>query len=381
MNFSDLKRVLDNEELTPDGAKRLSPFVEFFATDSSLASFLDQILSDNFDSSNFYLAQNLYAKAQEHNNEAGLKVIEEFFSQRIIRPAIKAYSVRVMNGIADLDSADLEEKGTIDEEGAEPPLYKEFLRICTLREKIKGISSDISKRALVAATFFDSIEEVDTYLMASVPGKPSHTFLTFTLPETGEWDKAFWKNMALTHGYAVTQYLSYAPQIEAEMKKLEVSKSPLPSLETLEGLIFDLFYERGSKHPDAAKIGIKIGLTQTQFDTTILRLKSASETDKTPEIEIKGVDLDLPGYDLRKVSKDDPIYLSHSSISNLEERVRAFGVTSRSMKSGENQIAGSHELEAVFDADRMTRNASGQDMADAIINAVRSMEVMILKSL
>lgn len=356
MNFKDLEDIIEKKTLSPDGAKRLQPFIVFFAKIKSYQQYFENILNsfDDTEKSNLPLAQKILATCHAYENKDGENITKEFFTNSAIRSAKKYVQKNVENQISFAPEIGLSTESILFENDIwykKLPItlqetYKKFLKICELRFTIKGLGSDIRQRAYNVTVFFENIENVDKYLSASTPGKPSHTFLSFELPDSNNWNKKFWRNMAMEHGYDVTQYLHLAPQLEIIFQYEKISTEKNIEFPTLERIVHKLSYKNGEDHPEVSKLGIQLGLNQAQFDRTIEELRRASKEDSTPEININGEDIGCPGYRLEKTPKDSPLNLwigGFPKINNCCKIGNVSGITSGNNTIGEGlALAQSH---------------------------------------
>jgi ankyrin repeat protein len=150
-------------------------------------------------------------------------------------------------------------------------------------------------------SLFDNVEDAKKFVQTFTPEhsyQPLHDVCLFSLPYTGNWNKAAWASLALAHGLSITQNLHWAPRIEALL-----GRPPL-DIEEINAIIPELKFNRESENSSLAKLCYKHKIPEQAFERALEQYKEKT-TDDLPDVRIEGSLFNQPRYYLKKLSPTD----------------------------------------------------------------------------
>ncbi|MCK4608880.1 MAG: hypothetical protein KAT71_05330, partial [Gammaproteobacteria bacterium] len=130
--------------------------------------------------------------------------------------------------------------------------------------------------------------------------QPIHDLCLFNLPPANlKWDRSAWAALALQHGTQLTEYLNFAPRIEALL-----GSKPPNSLQAIIAVASDIRYNREAENPELANLFIKYKIPESAFDRVLDAYRLKAE-DKMPDLSIDGAVVGESHYYFKKLAPND----------------------------------------------------------------------------
>ena len=211
-------------------------------------------------------------------------------------------------------------------------LYDELLPLMQTAAALEGEDPEVGKEwAYKLAVLFNSRREVDDYLdrfaenWATGNGeKLVHDACLFDLPQQGTWNADGWKELVRTYGPDAAKFISLGAKIEQKIKDSNRQGEALEfpkTLNELRDVAATLSYKQGAEHSEWAKIALKNGISEEDFDLGLKVMKRANKKDILPNITIDGATVGMPDFYMEKLPAGNPLGLVLGKITDCCQHI------------------------------------------------------------
>lgn len=125
--------------------------------------------------------------------------------------------------------------------------------------------------------------------------QPVHDLCLFAMPESPNWNKAYWADLMIKYGAAATRYLTLASQIDALLIEHadEKKEDERTELAWIKYLLEHFFYQQAYKNRELAALCVAFQCSEAQFEKGLALVNNRLKAfDFLPEITLHGVELD-----------------------------------------------------------------------------------------